>query len=156
VTDHLSDQAIDANPATLDGLKAEKIGRRVGLTGYFVFLVFVLSGGAVSIIGQVFGSASARSASPQTEHLCAREINALKNEMIDQIRPLAGDTEPYRRPDWLRAWDQRFEKLGTNCGKYELARSDLKQLRDSSETLLIELRSQQARFIKRIERELDK
>jgi hypothetical protein len=116
----------------------------------------VLSAGAVSIIGQVYGISGSRKVSAQSEGYCAREIQWLKREILARAGENAvGDDSQPVLPSWLARWDERFRALGDTCGRLELARVDLKSLRDKYEAMLLGYRRQQVRLVKRIDRELE-
>jgi hypothetical protein len=135
--------------------RAEKVGRTAGLALYFFILIFVISAGALSVFDQVYGFRGSRGVSAAVEKRCASEIRWLKGELLSRTIAIQSDSSQESLKKWSVQWDGRFRALGDNCGKLETARIDLKDLRQKLEAMLLELRYQQARLVKRIERNLD-
>lgn len=150
-----SDKAQMANGSAEAVSGPEKVGRRVGLVCYYLFLVFVLSAGSFSILRQVYGHVSVRAASSSSENRCAGELESLEQEILVQAGGMPGDVTTESRPPWLVEWDRRLGALEKSCGRLEPARADLTSLRVSYQSALRGFLRQQAHLVERIERELD-
>ncbi len=128
--------------------RAAVIGRRLGILVYWLLLTFVVSASALSIIPEAFGIGPG---GPEVdEEFCAREIEALKADLLGQAGVLIS-SDPKTRADRLERWDARFRELDTGCGVLERARTDLETLRSNLAAASARFFRSQGKLIKRID-----
>ena len=130
-------------------------GRRLGLTVYYLLLVYVIGAGAISIIPQIFFPSP--TLSPQkaaAEIHCAQEIRSLKSELLEKTNDFVNDDRIDRQRQWFVRWDKRFHMLGKGCGKLEPTRIELKKLRDDMESMMQRFYRKKTPLINKIDRAL--
>jgi len=115
---------------------------------YWLLLSFVVSAGALSIIPEAFGIG--RGGPEVDEEFCAREIEALKADLLRQAGVLIS-SDSKMRADRLERWDERFRKLDTGCGVLQRARTDLEILRSNMAATSARFFRSQGKLIKRID-----
>ena len=128
--------------------RAATLGRRLGMLAYWLLLIFIVSASALSVIPEAFGIG--RGGPEADEELCAREIEALKADLLGMAGVLIS-SDPKTRADWLERWDARFRKLDTGCGVLERARIDLETLRSNLVATSARFYRSQGKLIKRID-----
>jgi hypothetical protein len=135
---------------------AALIGRRTGITLFWCMAVFVIGASARSVIGELYGSASA----PDDEAVtaaCAAKLTALHHRLIEQASAeLRLPKDPSRSQRWLSAWDRSYVQTRDQCGALNDTRRALLTLREHVEALLRVYARDQQPLTERIERALQR
>lgn len=131
------------------------LGRRLGVSVFWVLALFVVGGAARSILPALYWPAHA----PEPRHpgalACAREIDELERELTSRTASGIDPELPAAPRAWLARWDARYLALGPDCGPLEDARRDLGVLRARLGALLVEHARESGPARERVRRAVD-
>jgi hypothetical protein len=135
--------------------RPERIGRRIGITLFWLLGVYVIGMSAASIIPALYFPGAAPKPPPAPAAACAEQLRTLQRELLAKVASTIerGDASDLDR--WLAGWDKRSLALTGGCGALEAARKDLLALRAGLGSLLASYRSGPLRVKQRLDRVLD-
>ncbi len=115
---------------------APRIGRRVGITSFWLMAVVVIGTSTRSVVMELYGNGDEREASSAELVSCAHELRMLERSLLDHAAQdvrwpgHASDTQK-----WIASWDKQYASLGP-CGSLDTARKTLFRLRERTVALL--------------------
>jgi hypothetical protein len=141
----------DAKPSRT---RAERIGRRIGVTVFWCLAVFFVGMSTYSVVGQLYGATVPHSArGPEAK--CASELESLERTLFEVSADVVRSGDDKKLSTKLRKWDNRFQALAGKCGELAHTWQELGELRASVATMLRNFGDDQATARKRIQQALD-
>jgi hypothetical protein len=140
---------MSTSPAT----GAARIGRRIGITAFWLMAVFIVVASSRSVLREIYGLGAGPANADQVT-ACAGTLQRLERSLREQAALAVRDHQNAATTQrWLAAWDDEYASLG-RCGELEDARISLGNLRASTATLLEQHGRRSAPLTERIRRAL--